>query len=136
MREWYDKSMMFQKRALIIIGILIVAAGFMLFAFFQRSPVDPVRTFAACLTEKNVTMYGVDTCAACQNQKKLFGDAFAAVDYVNCAFHPTTCNALPSKGYPTWTMRGTVIAEGLIPLATLAQLTSCPLNETTLSRGS
>ena len=36
-------------------------------------------TFAKCLTEKGLVMYGTDWCPHCQNQKALLGDSF---DYI------------------------------------------------------
>ena len=56
---------------------------------------------ALCLTQKGVIMYGTERCPHCQNQKKLFGDAFASIHYVDCDLSPTQCQAANITGYPT-----------------------------------
>lgn len=121
--------MISKKKYTIAAGILLVILGLIFFAM-STIPSDsvPYTAFTDCLKENDVVLYGVDTCDKCQNQKKYFGESFVNVTYKNCAFHAAECNALPSAGYPTWTMRGTVIAEGLTTLSALAQRTGCPLD--------
>jgi len=64
-------------------------------------------TFAKCLTEKGVKMYGAFWCGHCQNQKKAFGDSFKYVTYIECA-EPNSqkqleiCAKEGITGYPTW----------------------------------
>lgn len=68
--------------------------------------VSPSRlaNFAKYLTEKGVVMYGAYWCSHCQNQKKVFGDAFQYITYVECTQEPKRCLAAGVKGYPTWTI--------------------------------
>jgi len=71
-------------------------------------------------------MYGSFKCPHCNLQKKLFGDAFKYVTYVEC--HPKGPDANPSlcfaKGivnYPTWEINGKYY-EGTMSLDQLSQL--------------
>jgi hypothetical protein len=63
------------------------------FLFNARSPPPPVlevggqdyfAKLATCLTENKIRMFGSDLCGRCKQQKKVFGDAFEFVDYVDC----------------------------------------------------
>lgn len=83
------------------------------------------------LTGTGVVMYGSYKCPHCLTQKRLFGDAFRYVTYVEC--HPGGENANPSlcfkKGimsYPTWEINGRfyVGARSLQELASLSGYTS------------
>ncbi|MEI6296996.1 MAG: hypothetical protein WCO84_05110 [bacterium] len=58
--------------------------------------------FAGCLASKNVVMYGAVWCSHCQNQKKLFGDSFRLVKYVECPDNIKLCTDKGVTGYPTW----------------------------------
>lgn len=58
--------------------------------------------FAKCLAEKEITMYGADWCAHCQNEKKGFGNSFQYVPYVECPKNPKVCLDKGVEGYPTW----------------------------------
>jgi len=64
-------------------------------------------SFAKCLTEKNVTMYGTTWCSHCNAQKKLFGNSFQYIDFVDCDKTPGTCKIAGVEGYPTWHVNGT-----------------------------
>lgn len=59
------------------------------------------QSLALCLTQKGVIMYGTEWCPHCQNQKKLFGTAFASIHYVDCDANPDQCTAANIQGYPT-----------------------------------
>jgi uncharacterized membrane protein len=66
---------------------------------------------AKYLTSHGAVMYGSFKCPHCNLQKKLFGDAFKYINYVEC--HPKGPNANPSLcfaqgivNYPTWEING------------------------------
>ncbi len=83
-------------------------------------------SLALCLSQKGVIMYGTERCPHCQNQKKLFGDAFASIRYVDCDLSPWQCQAAKVTGYPTrvgmW-----INSPGQQPLTELAKTFACPL---------
>lgn len=67
---------------------------------------------AKCLAEKGVTMYGASWCPHCQAQKKLFGDSFQYINYVECSndqnpqAESQQCQDANISGYPTWIING------------------------------
>ncbi len=81
--------------------------------------------FAQCLTKAGVTMYGLETCSHCQQQKAMFGESFQYVTYVDCAKEPNRCTTL--KWVPTREFKDKTQLEGVQSLATLAQKSDCVL---------
>ena len=45
---------------------------------------EQVDNFAVCLTQKWVKMYGTDWCSHCLNTKKMFGESFSKITFINC----------------------------------------------------
>ena len=45
---------------------------------------EQIDSLAVCLTQKGVKMYGTDWCPHCINTKKLFGESFNKVAFINC----------------------------------------------------
>jgi len=82
--------------------------------------------FAKCLTEKGAKMFGTEWCAHCKDQKKLFGDSFQYIDYIDCDKNEKECDTAGIKGYPTWIIDGEKY-EGEQKLSRLASLTGCEL---------
>lgn len=87
--------------------------------------------FAQCLSDRNTTMYGAYWCSHCLTQKKMFGNSFKFVNYVECDGQgpngkPQLCQEKGVKGYPTWEIMGKMY-EGQQNLATLSAITGCPL---------
>ena len=89
-------------------------------------------SFAQCITQKGAKMYGASWCTHCAAQKKMFGDAFKNVNYVECAQESNpqaqtpACQAAGIQGYPTWEVGGQKY-PGEITLEKLSQLTGCTL---------
>ena len=68
---------------------------------------SPASGLANHLTMIGAQMFGAYWCPHCQEQKKKFGDAFSAVDYVECdpgGEAPQTQHCLDSaiEAFPTW----------------------------------
>lgn len=68
---------------------------------------DDLISFAQCLTDQGLTMYGAYWCPHCSAQKDLFGSAFSEINYVECAegqadSQPERCVAAEIEAYPTW----------------------------------
>ena len=78
------------------------------------------------LRDEGAVMYGAFWCPHCADQKRLFGDAFEYVSYVECDArgedaNPALCEFKGIAGYPTWEI-GEQLYEGAIPLGELARL--------------
>ena len=86
---------------------------------------------AQCLTEKGTKMYGAWWCPHCQAQKKVFGNAFKYVDYVECSDAAKNmtkqCVDAGITGYPTWVFADGAKLSGEQDFDTLADKTGCEL---------
>lgn len=114
------------KLVLSVLSVILVL--FMGAVFLTRQPSAPsnLDSFAKCLAEKGLTMYGAEWCPHCQNQKKLFGSSFDFVPYVECPNTPKLCLDKGVNGYPTWIMGDNTLV-GEQTLAKLSELSSCQL---------
>ncbi|MDP3976130.1 MAG: hypothetical protein Q8P95_04405 [bacterium] len=81
---------------------------------------------AQCLTDKDVKMYGADTCPHCLAQKKAFMGSFDLINYVECRKDPQACEAAGITNYPTWIINGERHV-GETSMSELAELSSCEL---------
>ncbi|MFH1500983.1 MAG: hypothetical protein ABIE22_03495 [archaeon] len=81
-------------------------------------------SFAQCLTDQGVIMYGSELCGHCKNQKETFGESFKYVTYVECTEQPEACAGL--RGVPAWDINGEII-YGEQSLEKLAELAGCDL---------
>ena len=112
--------------AAIIVVILIIVV------IKQNSGPSKYDSFAQCLTDQSVKMYGAWWCPHCQNQKKLFEGAFEKVAYIECSLPGSKamsqeCKDAGIEGYPTWEFADGSRLTGEIPLQQLADKTSCAL---------
>ncbi|MCR4284811.1 MAG: hypothetical protein NUV97_02070 [archaeon] len=83
-------------------------------------------TFATCLTERGVIMYGTEWCHNCKDQKEMFGKSFDKINYVDCDRNREECLINRVEGYPTWKIKGQNYA-GTQPLVRIASLSGCEL---------
>jgi len=90
--------------------------------------------FAKCLTEKGAKFYGASWCAHCANQKKLFGEAFQYVNYIECwdsASNTVVAACVDAKieAFPTWDFSGGNRQLGELTLENLSELSGCELKK-------
>ncbi|MEK7553267.1 MAG: thioredoxin domain-containing protein [Patescibacteria group bacterium] len=124
-----------EKSAKIIISLGVIAIiAVLALAFWQikknkvqNNAPNQYDNFAKCLAEKNITMYGAEWCIHCQNQKKLFGNSFQYVPYVECPENTQLCIDKGINGYPTWILSNGKKLEGEQTLEKLSQETNCAL---------
>ena len=112
-----------------IIAALIIAMILFLLNAKQDTTYD---TFATCLTEKGVTMYGAYWCPHCQNQKEMFGDSWQYVHSVECSLpnragQTEFCKAAGITGYPTWEFAGGERVPGELTFEALSAKSGCAL---------
>ena len=122
-----------KKQILAAAALIIVVLAF---AFLKDkiTPANiigaPYDDFAKCLTSQGATMYGASWCGHCQNQKKLFGDSFRHVNYIECAAEnggqTDACKFAGITGYPTWDVNGER-TPGELALEMLSEKTGCEL---------
>ncbi len=116
----------------IVVLVLIVAAAGVSFSFLTTAKGTGLDGFARCLASKDAVMYGAYWCPHCQNQKRLFGDSFRYVRYVECASNPKECTDAGVDGFPTWIIGNGPKLVGEQSLAALATATDCPLPSSTM----
>ncbi len=124
-----------QKKIFFIgLGALILILAVSAILQSQKEPDGPgeLDTFATCLKDAGATFYGAFWCPHCQSQKKLFGKSAKLLPYVECSTadakgQTQVCIDKDVKSYPTWEFKDGSRLNGEIPLAQLAEKTSCVL---------
>jgi len=111
----------------VIILVVVVAAVGVLGFYPRREPSVELDAFARCLAEKQVTMYGAESCSWCQKEKANFGSAFEQVPYVECPDEPQKCIALGIEGTPTWIFPDGRKLVGYQGLQKLSEASGCSL---------
>lgn len=111
--------------AAVVVILLIVVAN------RDRGP-SPYDSFAQCLTEKGVKMYGAWWCPHCSKQKALFEGSFEKINYIECSAPGSrtmnqVCKDAGIGGYPTWDFGDGSRLSGEQTLAELSEKTGCTL---------
>ncbi len=120
-----------RKYTLLGIGLILVLSLIIFLVGSVGGKPGPYDTFAKCLTEKGVIMYGAYWCPHCANQKKLFSSSFKYVTYIECDSkgkdaQPALCLQKGVQSYPTWEINGT-LQSGELPLQLLSEKSGCTL---------
>ena len=123
-----------KKIFFLIIGLLIVGTIATVLLQSNSTPPGPGKydAFATCLKDRGAVFYGAFWCPHCQTQKKLFGPSQIFLPYVECSpasgqGQTQLCRDKNITSYPTWEFADGTRLNGEIPLAQLAEKTSCAL---------
>lgn len=119
---------------LVLYAVLVLIAVGVAF-YFGRKSQHKYDTFAKCLTDRGVKMYGAWWCPHCQEQKEMFGEtSFKLAPYVECGVpgdpkgKNPVCVDAGIKRFPTWQFPPTgERMEQVISLEALSDKTGCPL---------
>ncbi|MBI4447851.1 hypothetical protein HY643_02630 [Candidatus Woesearchaeota archaeon] len=89
-------------------------------------------SFAKCLTENGVKMYGAYWCPVCKQQEEMFGKSWQYVNYTECSLpnragQTTICSSLGITGYPTWEFKEGTMIPGKLSFKQLSQNSNCAL---------
>ncbi len=113
---------------------IVLAASSMIFLTACGDPLgDKYVSFAKCLTQKNVVMYGAYWCPHCANQKALFGpQGVKELNYIECDprgkyANQALCVQKGIRSYPTWIFTDGSISKGELSLTELSSKSTCPL---------
>jgi len=118
----------------LVLGLAVVFAVGVGIAYFvsnsgEQTP-SKYDSFAKCLTENGVKMYGAYWCSHCKSQKAMFGTSFQFVNYVECAQgngQSPVCTAAGIKGYPTWEFKDGSRQAGELSFERLSEKSGCKL---------
>lgn len=115
------------KKYIVIVFILVFLIGFVIWLFIASTPKidESINKFAQCLRQKGVVMYGAYWCSHCQNQKRLFGESFKYINYIECTQEVKKCEEKQIKSYPTWEFADGSKIGGEMSFTSLAEKTSC-----------
>lgn len=120
------KTVLYGIVAFIVFLVLINTIGFL-------GGSNELDTFAQCLTKSGAKMFGAYWCPHCLNQKKMFGDSWKYVNYVECSLpnkggQTQECKDENINGYPTWEFADGSRLSGEVALSVLAQKSGCNIN--------
>ena len=118
-----------KKYALYGIVLILLAGAFFAGRYYRDHKYD---SFAKCLASKQVKMYGLFWCPHCLDQKRMFGDSFHYVPYVECAIRGSReespeCKVANVKLFPSWQFGNEQPKEGVLSLEALSDKTGCKL---------
>ena len=130
----------------ILLPLLLIAAAVFISGCVQQSTTPTTSepssanldSFAQCLNEKGVKMYGSYICSACLATKKMFGSSFEYIEEIEC--HPKgpnpqtdLCLKKDIKKTPTWILEkdNQEIGRfaGFQSLEDLSEFSGCPLEK-------
>jgi hypothetical protein len=122
------------KKLILSFGIIIVILSIFVFSMIRKneSVYGKYDEFAKCLTNNGVKMYGAYWCPHCNNQKKMFGDSWKYINYIECSLpnragQTEFCKQAGIRAYPTWEFKNGERIEGELTLEQLSQYSNCKL---------
>ncbi len=111
-----------------IIVLLILAVVVLFLSGKKEESNDELDQLAKCLTSNGAKMFGASWCGHCNNQKKMFGESWKYVNYVECSLadgsQSKECEEAGIEAYPTWIINGHHYL-GEQSLEDLRQLSGC-----------
>jgi len=121
-----------ESSSIYLYGAAVLVVVIIGFVVLKNSTPSVHTSFAECLAENDVKMYGAWWCSHCENQKTIFGNAFDQIEYIECSDSGSraineTCKDIGLKGYPTWEFSDGSRLAGEVTLEVLAEKTGCEL---------
>ena len=126
------------SKPVLVTGIIIVAilVSFIVFNITGNTKKAPNKydSFAKCITDNGVKMYGAYWCSHCNNQKEMFGNSWQYINYIECSLpnkagQTQVCTQAGIKAYPTWEFQDGKRLDGELTFAQLSQYSNCQLEE-------
>jgi len=126
------------KKLVVAIIIAIVTAVGVWFIQSNSIPKGEYDTFAQCITESRLIMYGSESCSFCAKQREMFGSSFQYIEEIECSrgFSDSRADYCIARGIeytPTWILEnenGEDIFRfdaGVQSLEDLAEASGCQL---------
>lgn len=120
------------KKYLLFTGLVLITIGFLTFAFMFNDN-GKYDSFAMCLKQKDIKMYGASWCPHCQEQKKMFESSQKYLNYVECSTIDGTgqtdvCKNNQISSYPTWELSNGTKLAGTYSFEKLSEISGCVLD--------
>jgi hypothetical protein len=130
-RQKKNASSKDRKKTFLMYGIvlLLLAGAYFAGRYYRGHKYD---SFAKCIADKQAKMYGLYWCPHCADQKRMFGESFQNVPYIECAIRGShelapECKTAGVKLFPSWQFGSEAPKEGVLSLNELSQKTGCKL---------
>ena len=130
-RQKKNASSKDRKKTFLMYGVvlLLLAGAYLAGRYYRGHKYD---SFAKCLADKQAKMYGLYWCPHCADQKRMFGESFQNVPYIECAIRGShelapECKTAGVKLFPSWQFGSEAPKEGVLSLNELSQKTGCKL---------
>ena len=114
------------KKYFIIMGLILIAGLLSATIYLKSSKSGKADSFAQCLTEKNVIVYGNDYCTYTNQNLNFFGKSKKYLNYIKCVENEELCNEKNVEITPTWEINGEVYS-GVQNFKKLSELSGCEL---------
>ena len=121
---------------LVLFAIFIVIVLIIVFRLAGDASADSGKydVFAQCLSDSGVKMFGAYWCPHCQSQKKMFGDSWGNVNYIECSLpnragQTPLCTSEGIMSYPTWEFADGSRVNNVMTLGDLSIRSGCALPE-------
>lgn len=108
-----------------VAGLVLLALAYGIYVYVGADRPGEHDELARCITQSGATMYGTDWCPHCQEQKRLFGNSFRHINYINCDLNRAACDLAGVEGYPTWVFGDGGRLSGTQQIDVLAERASC-----------
>lgn len=119
------KKINFRKYFIILLTIFILIFSIAsVYSYMKRS--GSYDSFAKCLTEKDVIVYGNDYCQYTIKQLNFFGNSKKYLNYVKCIDNKELCDSKDVKITPTWEINGKMY-EQVQTFESLTAITGCKI---------
>ncbi|MAF14108.1 MAG: hypothetical protein CMI53_04435 [Parcubacteria group bacterium] len=117
-----------------VVVIIVIIGGLAISKIAVKSTPGEYDTFAQCLTDNGVKMYGAYWCPHCETQKELFGNSFSKVDYIECSLpnqggQTIECQKAGIGSYPTWEFNDGSRVTGSLSFQDLSSQTGCEITK-------
>jgi hypothetical protein len=128
----------------LIVTILVIAVAVGVYFFFagggDKKANGEYDTFAECVYDSGMRMYGSVTCGVCNQQRKLLGVSFEHIREIECdprndGAQTELCISKDITHTPTWILEDaegnniTKFEPGLLKLNRLSEISGCPLEK-------
>lgn len=123
------------SKPVLISGIIFAVILLTIFVFNKTND-NPGQydDFAKCLSDKGVKMYGAYWCPHCMSQKRMFGNSWKHINYIECSLpnksgQTLNCRQAGIRSYPTWEFQDGKRIEGTLSFDKLSQYSNCKVEE-------